>query len=75
MCVELPSKVIAIKEKTAKVRQGEASLWVDVSTLEEEVKEGDYLIVYQKVAINKIPQEQIEEILDLLEEVPEPHHH
>lgn len=75
MCVELPSKVISIEGKKAKIKQGDYSCWVDISAIEEDVGEGDYLIVYQKVAINKIPKKEIDKILDLVGDLAESHHH
>lgn len=74
MCVELPSKVILIKGKRAKIKQGDNSCWVDISSVEEKVKQGDYLITYQKVAINKVPQREIEKILELVGDLSKHHH-
>lgn len=75
MCVEIPSKVILVKGKKAKIKQGDNSCWVDISSMEEEVKEGDYLILYQKVAINKVPQEEIDKVLELVGDLSDHHHH
>ena len=75
MCVEIPSKVILVKGKRAKIKQGDISCWVDISSLEEEVREGDYLILYQKVAINKVPQEEIDKVLELVGDLSGHHHH
>lgn len=74
MCVEIPSKVILVKGKRAKIKQGDNSCWVDISSLEEEVKEGDYLLTYQKVAINKVPRIEIDKILELVGDLSEHHH-
>ena len=67
MCVGIPGKVILIKDKRAKIKQGSHCHWVDISPLQEEVKEGDYLITYQTAAINKISSKEAEEILDLMD--------
>ena len=74
MCVEIPSKVILVKGKKAKIKQDDISCWVDISSLEEKVKEGDYLILYQKVAINKVPQKEIDKVLELVGDLSGHHH-
>lgn len=68
MCFEIPSKVILVRGKRAKIKQEDSSCWVDISSMEEKIKEGDYLITYQKVAINKIPPNEIKKILELIGE-------
>jgi hydrogenase assembly chaperone HypC/HupF len=66
MCVGIPGRVILIKDKKVKIKQGDHSHWIDISPLDEKVKEGDYLLTYQGVAINKISTEEAEEILKLM---------
>ncbi len=66
MCVGIPGKVISIKGKRAKIKQGEHFHWVDLSSLQEKVKKGDYLITYQEVAVNKISSKEAKEILKLM---------
>lgn len=75
MCVELPSKIIQIKGKKAKIKQGDKSCWIDISVIDQELKKGDYLISYQKVAINKIPEKEINKILEVIGDLIEPHSH
>jgi len=67
MCIGVPGKIILIKNKKAKIKQKNHSHWVDISSLDEEVKRGDYLICYQKVAINKVLPKEAEEILELMD--------
>jgi hydrogenase assembly chaperone HypC/HupF len=67
MCISIPGKVILIKGGNAKIKQGGHLHWVNISSLEDEIKKGDYLITYQKAAINKIPQKDAEEILRLMD--------
>jgi len=68
MCLQLPSQVVLVKEKKAKIKQGNHSRWVDISPVKEKIKKGDYLIVYQDVAINKIPSDEVEKIVSLIQE-------
>jgi len=67
MCVGIPGKVIEIKGSKAKIKQGRHFHWVNISSLEEKVKRGDYLITYQNTAVNKILPEEAEEILKLMD--------
>lgn len=66
MCVGLPGKVVEIKGKTAKIKQGGHFHWVDVSGIDE-VKIGDYLLTYQEAAINKVSAKEAEEVLKLMD--------
>jgi len=66
MCIGIPSKVILIKRGNAKIKQGGHFHWVDISSLEDEIKKGDYLITYQETAINKISPKNAKEILRLM---------
>jgi hydrogenase assembly chaperone HypC/HupF len=67
MCISVPGKVVLIKEKSAKVEQAGHFHWVDISSLEQPIKKGDYLITYQDTAINKILPKEAEEILKLMD--------
>ena len=67
MCISVPGKVILIKGRNAKIKQKGHFHWIDISSLRDEVKKGDYLITYQKAAINKISQKDAKEILRLMD--------
>lgn len=67
MCISVPGKVILVKEKNAKIRQKGHFHWVDISSLKNKIKKGDYLIAYQGVAINKISSKDAKEILRLMD--------
>ncbi|MFH1840727.1 MAG: HypC/HybG/HupF family hydrogenase formation chaperone [Candidatus Shapirobacteria bacterium] len=67
MCISIPGKVILIKGGNAKIKQGGHFHWVNISSFEDEVKKGDYLITYQEVAINKISPKDAKEILRLMD--------
>ena len=66
MCISIPGKIILIKEKRAKVKQGDHFHWLDIASLQEKVRVGDYLIAYQNIAINKIAPKEAEEIVNLM---------
>lgn len=68
MCIGIPGKVLKIKGKKAKIKQGDHSHWVDISPIQEKVKIGDYLITYQTAAINKISKKEAKETLNLLKD-------
>lgn len=67
MCINIPGKVILVKEKNAKISQKGHFHWVDISSLKGKIKKGDYLITYQGVAINKISPKDAKEILKLMD--------
>jgi hydrogenase assembly chaperone HypC/HupF len=67
MCIGIPGKIIEIKGSRAKIEQGEHFHWVDISSLEERVKKGDYLLTYQKAAVNKISAKEAKEVLELMD--------
>lgn len=67
MCISVPGKVTLIKGRKAKIKQGRHFHWVDITSLKDQVKRGDYLISYQEVAINKILPKEAEEILKLMD--------
>ena len=65
MCVSIPAKVVKIRNQKAKVKQTDHYHWVDISLVSEKIKVGDYLLLYQKVAVGKISKTQAEEISKL----------
>jgi len=65
MCVGIPAKVIKINGKKATVRQGGHLHCIDLSFVSESVVIGDYLLVHQNVAINKISKKEAQQILKL----------
>jgi len=67
MCFATPGKVIKIKGKMATIKMPNHRHQVDISLLKN-VKVGDYLLVHQKMAINKIPRAEAEKILKLKKE-------
>ena len=64
MCFATPGKVIKIKGKITTIKMLDHTHEVDISLLKK-VKLGDYLLVHQKIAINKIPKKEAEKILKL----------
>ena len=67
MCFAIPGKVIKIKGKIAFIEIPHYKHQVDASLLKK-VKIGDYLLVHQKMAINKIPKSEAQKILKLKRE-------
>lgn len=65
MCTSVPAKIIKIKNQKAKIKQVDHYHWVDIALVNEKLKVGDYLLLYQKVAVGKISPRQAKEILRL----------
>jgi hydrogenase assembly chaperone HypC/HupF len=68
MCINIPAKVLKIKNQKAMVKQKKHYHWVDISLVGEKIKIGDYLLLYQQVAIGKISSKQAKDILALTKE-------
>ena len=65
MCLGVPGRVIEIDGPTASVDFWGVKRKVRLETVDEPVQVGDYVLVHVGFAIRRIPQEQIEETLDL----------
>ena len=65
MCLATPSKVIKIKGKWALVQSHHHRHRVNLSLLKN-VKVGDYLLVHNDLAINKIPKTEAKRILKMI---------
>ena len=55
MCLATPSKVIKIKDNWATVQAGDHTHRVSLDLLKN-IKLGDYLLIHDELAINKIPK-------------------
>jgi len=65
MCLATPSKVIEIKNNKATVQSGDHYHEADLSLLKD-VKIGDYLLVHDQMAINKVPKTEAKKILEMI---------
>jgi hydrogenase expression/formation protein HypC len=65
MCLGVPGRVIEIDGLAANVDFWGVKRRVRLETVDEPVQVGDYVLVHVGFAIRRIPQEQIEETLDL----------
>ena len=68
MCLATPSKVIKIKKGCATVKSGDHCHQADLSLLEN-VKIGDYLLIHDNLAINKVPKTEAKKILKIVNEL------
>jgi len=67
MCLATPSKVIEIKKGSATVQSGDHFHKADLSLLKN-VEIGDYLLVHDQMAINKVPKTEAKKILKMISE-------
>jgi len=72
MCLAIPSKVIKIEDDWATVQSGKHTRPVNLSLLKN-VKLGEYLLVHDELAINKIPPTEAKKILEMIENHPHSH--
>jgi len=70
MCLSVPARVIALKEKAAEVEMGKSRFTVSTALLED-VRKGDYVLVHTGFAIEKISAEHADEMVKMLKEIIE----
>lgn len=70
MCLAIPGKVIEIKENKARVDYGGVTRETDTSLIEN-LKIGDYVIVHVGFAIQKLDRKEAEESLKYWKEILE----
>jgi len=65
MCLAIPSKVIKIEKDWATVQSSNHKHRVSLNLLKN-VKVGDYLLVHDELAINKVPEIEAKKILKMI---------
>jgi hydrogenase expression/formation protein HypC len=71
MCLAIPSKVVAIKDKMGTIDVSGVRREVSLLLLPEEVALGDFVLVHAGFAIQRIDPEAAEEALKLILEIEE----
>jgi len=65
MCLAIPSKVIKIENDWATILSGNHKHRANLSLLKN-VKVGDYLLIHDELAINKVPKQEAEKIIQTI---------
>ncbi len=65
MCLATPSKVIKIEKDEAIVQSGHHQHRVNLDLIKD-VKIGDYLLIHNEMALNKMPQTEAKKILKMI---------
>jgi len=65
MCLATPSKVIKIKGQWADVQSGDQKHRANLSLLKN-IKVGDYLLIHDELAINKVSKTEAKRILKMI---------
>jgi len=68
MCLATPSKVIKIEKDWATVQADNHQHKASLSLLKN-VKIGDYLLIHDHLAINKVPKTEAKKILKIINEL------
>ena len=68
MCLSVPAKVTGLDRNYADVVMGKSTFRVSTSLLED-VKIGDYVLIHTGFAIEKISKESADEMVRLLREI------
>ncbi len=66
MCLATPVKVVKIENNWATVQSGDHQHKVKLDLLEN-IKIGDYLLIHDDLAINKLPKQEAEKIIQMIE--------
>jgi len=69
MCLGVPGRVIEIDGLTATADFWGVKKQIQLQTVDEPVKPGDYVLVHVGFAIRRIPQEQLAETLALYDQL------
>lgn len=69
MCIAIPSKVVAIKDKMATIDVSGVRRDVSLLLLPEEAAVGDFVLVHAGFAIQRIDRAAAEEALKLIAEI------
>jgi len=69
MCLAVPAKVIDIKGEVAKADFGGIQKDIIITLVEENIKNGDYVLVHAGFAIQKIDEKTARETLELWKEI------
>ncbi len=65
MCLALPLKVVSLSENTAMVERAGVRFEVD-TRLVNDLSPGDYVLVHAGFAIQKVDQQDVAEIINLI---------
>jgi len=68
MCLAIPNKVIKIEKGWAVVQSDGHEHRVNLD-LVKDVKIGDYLLIHDEMALNKIPKTEAKKILKIIKDV------
>lgn len=69
MCLAIPNKVIKIEKNQAIVQSGGHEHRVNLD-LVKNIKVGDYLLIHDKLAINKLGKTEAKKILKIIKDHP-----
>ena len=69
MCLAIPLKVIKVENDWAIVESEDHTHKVNLSLLKN-IKIGDYLLVHDELAINKIPEIEAKKIIEMVKKNP-----
>jgi len=67
MCLAIPNKVIKVDKDWVTVQSGDHQHQANISLLKN-IKVGDYLLIHDKLAINKLGKTEAKKILKMINE-------
>ncbi len=70
MCLSIPGKIISIEGETAVVSMGGSTVEAGLQLLDD-VAEGDYVLVHSGFALQRISEEEAQEMLEVIRAMDE----
>jgi hydrogenase expression/formation protein HypC len=67
MCLAIPGEVVEIDGDRARAEFWDVQKWVSLDIVGDSVTEGDYILNHAGFAIRKLPEEQVEQTLEIYE--------
>ena len=67
MCLGIPGEILEIDGEEARVRFFDVEKTIRLDIVGDTVEEGDYVLNHAGFAIRKIPDDQVQETIDLYE--------
>ena len=68
MCIAVPLQVLRVEDNVAYLKVGDGEMQASLLLLDEDIKEGDYLLVHAGFAIRRLDKKDALETIKLMEE-------
>lgn len=67
MCLAIPGEVLEVDGDRARAEFWDVEKWVRIDIVDDDVEVGDYVLNHAGFAIRKLPEDQVEQTLEIYE--------